>query len=544
MGNAAGPVGALRPCGADGCFAFAEPRRRISVVRAVPKEALPGPYEELRAKLQGRLHLPGDFAYDAARGLPDSPGLKEGYRETWNHDAIGCPLAVASVHSVEEAQEVVRYAEQFCLPERVYLCVAGGRLSHQCMLDSTLVLDLADLRRVDVDAEARQVRVEGGVLQGQLDSACAPHGLAVTTGHCPRNGIGGLTLQGGHGYLERTFGLLIDNLLSCEVILAGGKLVVASEAENPDLFWALQGGGSNFGVVVSFTFRLHAIPPRLHAGTRVHLPLGKLGLPGREELIAGFCKTFQEGPSEATGLLVLPCGGPVLERLVWVGAPAAGKEFFHKHRQGHPVLDGLRSQAYHGGVQSLSAQSPSGSFYPSGLLMPDLPPEAISAIAEMVAKGKGPNSDSQLWIMPLGGEMSRRPSEAAANPHRSAQFWILIMAGWRISGDERRDRAERERVVNWVRQVKEALLPFTLGHYFSGTSSGDGDGGDHRWAVSPPGRPYPIEGGAVGCYVGFRNIYGENLPRLQAVKVKYDPSNLFRLNDNIAPLGARPPSPA
>lgn len=236
---------------------------------------LPGPVDELRKLLGDRLQTPGDPGYDSARGDPCAPGVSwDGeFRQTWNLDDIGYPSAIATVQTVAEVQEVVGYASRHGGQGEVLLCVAAGRHSHQCMIDNTLVLDLQRLASVEVDAERKTAKVAGGAQQGALDLACEPYGLATTAGHNASTGCGGLILQGGHGFLERKFGMVVDNLIAVEVVLADGRLVEASDSENEGLFWAVRGGGGNFGVIVSFTLRLHEVSD-VYAGILGGAPRG------------------------------------------------------------------------------------------------------------------------------------------------------------------------------------------------------------------------------------------------------------------------------
>eukprot|EP00435_Cladocopium_sp_Y103_P062995 s3_g24.t1 len=316
---------------------------------------LPGPNDDLEELLGERFQTPQKAEYHRARGVLgiDEVAWDGKYRATWNPDAMGFPMAICSVQSVAEVQRVVKYAAQHCLPVGVRLCVAAGRHSHMCMLDNTLVLDLQGLSSVEVFPELHLAKVQGGAQQGQLDVACEPHGLATTAGHNASTGCGGLILQGGHGFLEpcqlisfpweRMFGLVIDNLVEVELVLANGELVKANANEHEDLFWAIRGGGGNFGVVVSFTLR------PVYAGTQIHAAQA----PGeREELLTKFFEKTVNGPDEATGLVVLPCGGPMIEMLVWVGSPSQGQEYFQRRASG--------PKSYHSDVQRFSDPNGTG----------------------------------------------------------------------------------------------------------------------------------------------------------------------------------------
>ena len=225
------------------------------------------------------------------------------------------------------------------------------------------MVDLSALDRVEIFGDTKIASVEGGCTQGQLDLACEPHRLATTAGHNATTGVGGLTLQGGHGYLERKFGLVVDNLVRAEVVTADGTLRVCDADLNPDLFWALRGGGGNFGIVTKFWFRLHELGSEIYAGLRVHVAASDnafmklLGLQSRAELIKLWCERMRAAPNDATGLLILPAGGPVVESLLWTGSDLdeGAKYFCEKHNFGSFRLkNSMKNEKYHSVVQKLS----------------------------------------------------------------------------------------------------------------------------------------------------------------------------------------------
>eukprot|EP00929_Paragymnodinium_shiwhaense_P102483 TRINITY_DN65685_c0_g1_i1.p1 TRINITY_DN65685_c0_g1~~TRINITY_DN65685_c0_g1_i1.p1 ORF type:complete len:538 (-),score=75.49 TRINITY_DN65685_c0_g1_i1:175-1788(-) len=495
--------------------------------------SLPGPVDDLRKLLGDRLQTPEDPGYDAARGDPSAPGVTwDGeFRQTWNLDDIGYPCAIATVETVAEVQVVVRYAAEHCSQSGILLCVAAGRHSHQCMIDNTFVIDLQRLSSIEVDPEKKTAKVAGGAQQGSLDLACKPHGLATTAGHNASTGCGGLILQGGHGFLERKFGMVVDNLTAVEVVLADGRLLEASERENAGLFWAVRGGGGNFGVIVSFTLRLHEISD-VYAGIRVHPLLGFGPFKSREDLISQFYAKTVGGPDEATGLLVLPAGGPVVEMLLWTGDVDDGIAYFDKTAVGWPVLqNSMGIKSYHSDVQRFYPPGNENAVYQSGVLLPELSEAAVQKLAELVNSDRAPNSSSAIIILPMGGKVSTVASDATAYVHREMKAWLLI-SGQFPPGDD----MEREKVVAWVRDVKRELLPFSQGAQYGVLA----DVAVHD-ATTNSDETTEAAQGAIGVMmntaetVGKRNIYGANLPRLQKLKAQYDPSNLFRINDNIIP---------
>lgn len=331
--------------------------------------------------------------------------------------------------------------------------------------------------------------------------------------------------------------MVVDNLVAAEVVMADGSLVLASASEDADLLWAISGGGGNFGVIVSFTLRLHPLS-EVYAGQRVHVPLGLGPFKSRQELIAQFMSKTVGGPDEATGLLILPGGGPVVEILLWVGEAEDGRAYFDSKSVGWPVLrNNMGITKYHSEVQRYYPPGNSKAVYQSGVLLPELTDAAIEKIADLVSGSRAPNSESALVFLPMGGKVSTVAPEATAYPHREMKTWALI-SGFFTPGDE----TERAKVVQWVRDVKTEMLPFSRGAQYGVLSEVEAHGAKGR-----PGMPdaelkmTESEGGAIGILantaetVGKRNIYGINLQRLQQLKAKYDPKNLFCVNDNILP---------
>eukprot|EP00128_Syssomonas_multiformis_P010748 Colp12_sorted_trinity150504_noHs@5022 len=210
---------------------------------------LPGSLDELRQVLGDRLYLPSDPLFHNARyGIPADG---HNWKETFNLDALGLPAAIASCKSVEDVQACVRYAAlNLVNHEKIRIAVAAGRHSHMCMVDDAFVIDLGLMKNVSVDSEKRLAFVDAGCLWGEVDSACEPFNLAVTAGHNATTGVAGLTLQGGHGFLERKLGLTVDNLEELDIVTPDGTFHQGVNATtNPDLYWALRGGCGNFGVV-------------------------------------------------------------------------------------------------------------------------------------------------------------------------------------------------------------------------------------------------------------------------------------------------------
>ena len=284
--------------------------------------------------------------------------------ETWNVDGAGVPSAFARCSNVADVQACVRHATTINSGrhgEQNPLCVAGGRHSHLCLLDDSLVLDLSLMRGVTVNAAEKTVTCEGGALNGDAVMACAPLGMGFTVGAHPGTGLGGLTLQGGHGNLERLTGLTIDSLVGCTVVLADGSKKDASAHTNTELFWALRGGCGNFGVVVSFTFKLHPVGEggMVMQAQRVHLPflpmVKLLGWPDRAACVRAWADFAQDtnvaADRDVNSAMVLVAGGPVIHQTdVYCASLVASRKKLEAHpfaaSFGKPVDSHLKPVSY------------------------------------------------------------------------------------------------------------------------------------------------------------------------------------------------------
>jgi FAD/FMN-containing dehydrogenase len=345
------------------------------------------------------------------------------------------------------------------------------------------------------------VRVQGGATLGDVDRETQVFGLAVPCGIVPKTGISGLTLGGGVGWLIRKYGMSIDNLLSAQMVTADGKVLTASASENDDLFWALRGGGGNFGVVASFEFQAHPVATIL----------GGLLLYPRAmavEVIRHFRDYMASAPDELTAYAALlhgPDGSPLVAVIVcYCGDVAGGEPILQPLRKfGSPIVDGIQVMPFVA-MQSLFAPSfPDGNYnYWKSTLQRELPDDAISAIVEHANRLSSPLSF--LVLEYYGGAAGRVSSKATAFPHRSLPWDILFAAQWT-------DPAQTELHRDWARTGEEILRPFSENaHLLSALD---------------------IEAEDV-----IKTAFGANLPRLAAIKSKYDPTNFFRVNHNINPV--------
>jgi FAD/FMN-containing dehydrogenase len=375
-------------------------------------------------------------------------------------------------------------------------------------VDDGVVIDLFQIRNVRVDPDARLAFVGGGATLGDVDHATHAFGLATPLGVLSATGVGGLTLGGGQGYLTRKYGLAIDNLVSADVVLADGSFVHASEQENQDLFWALRGGSGNFGVVTSFTYRLH--PVRTVIAGPMLWPLD------RAAEVMAFYRDFLPGASEdLTGLwafLTVPPGPPFPEELhlekmcgivwCWTGAGEEAEAALAPARALSPALDGVMELPFP------ALQTAFDALYPAGLqnywraaVLDDLPAEAIERHVEYARTL--PTQLTGMNLFPIDGAAARVGAEETAWSYRNAR-WSMVMYGTDP------DPANFELIRSWTVEYSEAVDPYSMG----------------------------------GAYVNFMSAeaqdrvragYGENYGRLAELKQKYDPNNIFHVNQNIQP---------
>jgi FAD/FMN-containing dehydrogenase len=439
---------------------------------------------------------------------PAHPGYEEA-RKVHNGMIEKRPALIARC---SDAGDVIT-ALSFARAHRMEVSVRGG--AHNAaglgLVDGGLTIDLSPMRNVHVQPRAKVARAGGGATLGDLDHATHAFGLATPTGIASTTGIGGLTLGGGLGHLTRALGLTIDNLLSADVVLADGRFVTASEDEYEDLFWALRGGGGNFGVVTSFTFRLHPVSM---------VTFGPMLWPVErsDEILAWYRDFLPEQPDELSGFfayLSVPPGPPFPEELwlkqccgvVWcsTAGEAEAARLLAPARALAPILDGVAQAPLPAAQSAFDALLvPGNQWYWRGHFVREISDDAIAAHAEWGAQM--PTWMSTMHLYPIDGAAGRVPEDATAWGHRGAR-WAQVIAG--IDADPAQAGALRE----WTVGYWDALQPFS-------------DGGGYVNFMMEEGQDR------------VRASYGGNYDRLARVKAEYDPDNVFHVNQNIQPASS------
>ncbi|MEX2587347.1 MAG: FAD-binding oxidoreductase [Actinomycetota bacterium] len=450
----------------------------------------------LKNQVGGEVLAEGDADYDETRlvwnGMIDKhPAL-----------IVRCCGTADVIHTVEFAQE-----------HDALLAVRGGghNVAGTAVCDGGVVIDLSMHKGVRVDPASRTVRAAGGVTIGELDRETQAFELAVPMGVVSETGVAGLTLGGGLGWLRRKYGLSSDNLISADVVTADGELIRADSQSHPDLYWALQGGGGNFGVVTSFEYRAHPVGPEVYFAVVLHSGAGaRQGLRFYREWAAA-------APDEITSFAILwhgpeipeiPAehhGAPMLALLaMYSGAPEEGEKALSSLRRfGSPVADLSGTMPYLEVQQFFDEDYPARlkRYYWKSRFLKELTDEGIDALVRLNEEAPSPESSIDVWQ--LGGASARRGAQETAFGDRSAPFMLGIEANWK---DERTDQAN----IGWARQVHEAAQSFAAaGEYLN--FPGFYEQAEHT----------------------IRETFGDNLDRISQIKKHYDPQNRFRLNANI-----------
>jgi FAD/FMN-containing dehydrogenase len=451
---------------------------------------------------QGRLIRSGDHEYDAARRV-------------YNGAIDRHPALIARCAGVDDIARAITFARDRELPLAVRSGGHHGAGLGTC--DDGVVIDLSRLRDISVDPDARTVRVGGGCTIGDVDRATHEHGLATPSGIISTTGVGGITLGGGLGYLTRSCGLAIDNLLGADVVLASGELVRASAESHPDLFWALRGGGGNFGVVTEFEFRLHPVQTVIAGPTFWPVELGA-------DVLAAYREFLPQAPRELYGFFAFatvppadPFPEPIrLRKVCGVVWHIRGGEA-EAARAMAPLLDALPEPLLHA-VQALphpAMQSAFDALYPAGDqwywradFVQGIPDAAVEQHARFGAAL--PSAKSTMHLYPVDGAAHDVASADTAWSYRDAT-WATVYAG--VDPDPTNAGAIRD----WTVEYFEALHPYSAGGAYVNMMMDEG-----------PDR--------------VRASYRDNYDRLTRIKATYDPDNVFRSTQNIPPARSRPPA--
>ena len=433
---------------------------------------------------------------------PEHAGY-HGARSVWNGMIDRRPALIARCVTVADVQAALAYARAQGLP----VAVRGGGHSASGLSASEggVVIDLLQMNQVEVDPESRIARAGGGATWGQFDAATAAHGLATTGGAISTTGIGGLTLGGGIGWLMRKHGLACDNLVAAEVVTANGQVLTASADENPELFWALRGGGGNFGIVTTFTFQLHPLN-EVTGGMLVH-PADRA-----TDLLRFYRQATNEASDDLTlfaGLMTSPDGLPISALvLAHQGeADAAEAELASIRAFGPPLADQVARIPYTAQQSMLDEGFPSGlQVYWKAHFLTGLDDAAIDILVDHFGRITSPLS--AILLEQVGGAVGRIGEDETAFSYRSAPYNLAVIARWI-------DPAEADGHIAWARELFDAMTPYSQGVYVNYLGAGD-----------TPDR--------------VRSAYGAvTYDRLAAIKATYDPDNVFAATQNIQPVASR-----
>jgi FAD/FMN-containing dehydrogenase len=452
----------------------------------------PEQLDDLDSRLEGRLLLPGRDGWNDAV-------------EMWNGMVAKIPALVLQPASAGDVSTAVDFARD----HELLLSVKGGghHIAGTAIAENGLTLDMSSMRSVRVDPEARLAQVGPGCLLQDVDRATQEHGLATVLGFVSETGVAGLTLGGGFGYLARRFGWAADNLEEVEIVTADGRLRVANREAEPELFWAIRGGGGNFGVVTRFTFRLHEVGPMITGG------LMAWSADRIEEVLDTYRELTESAPRELTAAIVVMFappvpfvpeqwhGRPVIAMLICHSGPDPQADLAPLRALGDPVVDLIAERPYVEQQSLLDDTEPNGMhYYWKTEFVPELSQGFLEAYREHALGMTPPLSDSVIFH--IGGALNEHPSDDGA-VNRDARYVMGFAGMWAPDDDP-------ERHVTWARESWQAIRPYATGNYVN-------------FQLAEDGSDRTIE------------AYRGNYVRLQRAKAQYDPANLFRVNRNISP---------
>jgi hypothetical protein len=443
----------------------------------------PAAVRKLASEITGHVITPDASDYESARLVSN--------RAYDRHPAL-----IVRSASPSDVARTLDFAQRQSLPLAVR---AGGHsAAGYGVCDGGVVLDLSGMKQIEVDAEKRTARAEAGSLVGDFDEGTQRFGLATPVGTCPTVGLAGLTLGGGEGALMPKYGATCDNLVSARLMTVDGRQVEASQESNPDLFWAIRGGGGNFGVVTAFEYRLHPVSEVL-AGALIY-PSGRIS-----ELLQAYVKFTGAAPDElsAAGLVLPSEQGPRFQMLVgYCGQPNIGNDLLRPLRaQLKPQVDAVRAMSY---IEAQRNWFPAAAAKPTGYFVANvfLPELSEAAIAAITSATKDAPRRFMLLIVNFRGAVTRLRSTDMAFALRQSGYEVDVTGNW--GAPEEKDGA-----VRWVKALRDKLRPLSHGLYVNGLSETSDE--------------------------LVRAAYGPNYARLVEIKKKYDPNNVLRLNQNFKP---------
>jgi FAD/FMN-containing dehydrogenase len=467
---------------------------------AIHPPARTDPADALADRLAGEVISARQGEYDAAR-------------KVWNGMIDKRPAAIARCADADDVAAAISFAAEYGLP----LAIRGGghNVAGTAVADDGLVVDLSAMREVRIDARGTTVHVQGGATWADVDRVTAPHGLATPGGVVSETGVAGLALSGGVSHQRRRDGMTVDNLVSAEVVLADGRQVRASAGEHPDLYWALRGGGGNFGVVTSFEFRLHDLGPEVY-GLNVAYPIEDA-----QQVLRAWRDAVRDAPDELStaGLIwSLPVIDELPEELrgasyvgvagMWAGDPVEGEQATRELRElATPLVD------MSGPLPYLDFQGSLDPFFPAGarrywkaLYLDGFSDEAIDTTVDR--SGRRPSPETLVIVRHCGGAISRVGAEETAFGDRSSEWMLSIDSTWQKPSEDAAN-------IDYTRAFWDAAVPFSTGQTY-----------------------FNFPGLLEENDAAVRSSYGANHERLARIKADYDPENRFRLNQNIRPAGA------
>jgi FAD/FMN-containing dehydrogenase len=441
---------------------------------------------DFRNSLKGRILLPADEPYEKARVV-------------WNSMINRKPQLIVQCQTREDVVAAVKYARA----KQLQVSVRGGghNVAGNAISEGGLMIDLSPMKDIQIDDAGLTARVGPGVIWNELDKATIAHGLATNGGTVSDTGVAGLTLGGGVGWLMGKHGTTSDNLLEVEMVLANGETAIVNAENNPDLFWAVRGGGGNFGIVTSFLFKLHKVETTVKAGMILH------PMEAAKDMFRVFREHVRKAPDELmsySGFIVTPDGHPVAMMLpAWMGPLEEADRWLDPLRKfGTPLADMVGEMPYTGLQTIIDQAAPWGlrRYWKSGNFE-NLTDELIDIVMKNLETRPSPYTP--VLFFHHRGAGASLPLESTAFPHRGDLWGGDIISQWT-------DAADDEKNVSWTRKFWKEIEPLSKGVYVNHLDSDDGND-------------------------RVKNAYGPNYEKLALIKKKYDPENFFRLNNNILP---------